>query len=302
MITWPTAAVLSAAVFAVINVIDSHVISRRIPSLRAYMLPIGTIHLYYGIGFLFLFPFSTTIDTWHLAAGIGAGLLRIGSAIIMFYFLQKEEVARIIPVIYTYPIFVALLAMPLLGEALSGLQWLAVVIVVAGAVIVSIRQRSSGGPIWLGKAFFGLLGSSVLLAFSDLSGKYALEHLSFWNMVTINTFCIAGVFYLIALRPAVVRQIKNMPGRNGTLGLIMCNEVLTPIGLVLASWALANGPASLVSTITSSRPIFVYVYALILNLVVPKFLVNFTTGAAMKVFQLIATAMIVAGIAIIYLS
>ncbi|MCJ7604515.1 MAG: hypothetical protein MUO19_00580, partial [Dehalococcoidales bacterium] len=118
----------------------------------------------------------------------------------------------------------------------------------------------------------------------------------------VNTLCIAGVFYLISLRPAVIQQVKAMPGRNGTLGLILFNEVMVPVGLVLAAWALANGPASLVSTITSSRPIFVYVYAFILNLVVPRFLLNSGAGAAMKIFQLIATAMIVAGIAIIYLS
>ncbi|MCJ7605821.1 MAG: EamA family transporter, partial [Dehalococcoidales bacterium] len=287
MITWPTAAVLSAAVFAVINIIDSHLIARRLPSLKAFMLPVGTIELCFGLVFLFLFPFPAGIDAWPLTVGIGSGILRIASGIIMIYFLKKEEVARIIPVVYTYPIFVALLAMPLLGEALSGLQWLAVVIVVAGAVIVSFRQRSSGTSIWPGKAFFGLLGSSILLAAADLSGKYALDYLSYWNMACVNTLCIAGVFYLISLRPAVIQQVRAMPGRNGTLGLILFNEVMVPVGLVLAAWALANGPASLVSTITSSRPIFVYVYAFILNLVVPRFLLNSGASAAMKIFQLI---------------
>lgn len=302
MITWPTAAVLSAAVFAVINIIDSHLIARRLPDLKTFMLPVGTIELCFGLALLFLFPFPEGIDAWPLAVGIGSGTLRIVSAIIMIYFLKKEEVARVIPVVYTYPIFVALLAMPLLGEALSGLQWLAVVIVVAGAVIVSFRQRSPGTSMWPGKAFFGLLGSAILLAVADLSGKYALDYLSFWNMAGINTLCITGVFYLISLRPAVIRQVISMPGRNGTLGLILFNETMVPVGLVLAAWALANGPASLVSTITSSRPIFVYVFAFILNLVVPRFLLNSGAGVAMKIFQLVATAMIVAGIAIIYLS
>ena len=40
--------------------------------------------------------------------------------------MHREEVTRVVPVIGTYPVFVALFAIPLLGERLSGLQWLAV--------------------------------------------------------------------------------------------------------------------------------------------------------------------------------
>ena len=67
-------------------------------------------------------------------------------------------------------------------------------------------------------------------------------------------------------------------------------------------WALSRGPVSLVSTIISSRPVFVVIYATILNYTLPHFLVKSTTSKAMLVFRLIATAMIVGGISIIYIS
>jgi len=66
-------------------------------------------------------------------------------------------------------------------------------------------------------------------------------------------------------------------------------------------WAMERGPVSLVSTISSSRPIFVVIYALILSRVSPMFL-EWRRGKVMLALRLIATAMIVSGIAIIYLT
>jgi hypothetical protein len=58
---------------------------------------------------------------------------------------------------------------------------------------------------------------------------------------------------------------------------------------------------SLVSTIASSRPIFVVIYALILSRTSPMFL-EWQSGKGMLALRLIAIAMIVSGIAIIYLT
>jgi len=58
---------------------------------------------------------------------------------------------------------------------------------------------------------------------------------------------------------------------------------------------------SLVSTILSSRPIFVVMFAFILSRILPTFL-EWQPGKGMLALRLIATVMIVGGITIIYLS
>lgn len=58
----------------------------------------------------------------------------------------------------------------------------------------------------------------------------------------------------------------------------------------LAKRALSREPVSLVSTIISSRPIFVVIYAIVLNYTLPHFLVKSTTSKAMLVSRFIATA------------
>jgi drug/metabolite transporter (DMT)-like permease len=301
-VSWTSIAILSAATYGVITTIDSHLISKRMPGLRAFLLPLSIMHLVYGLLFFYLFPFPDGIGLWPLTVAFGSAIIRIAGATIMIYFLKKEEISRVVPVVYTYPIFVALIAAPLLGESITYLQWLAIVIVVAGAIIVSFRQSPVGAAVWPGKPFLALIGSSLLLAMADITSKYALAYFSFWNMFSVNAFCIFGIFFSTSLRPHVLRQLRDMEHRNRSLGLMAFNETLTPIAITSSYWALSRGPVSLVSTIVSSRPVFVVIYAFVLNRFLPHFLVKSATGKLMLVLRLVATAMIVSGIAIIYLT
>ena len=92
-----------------------------------------------------------------------------------------------------------------------------------------------------------------------------------------------------------------MPRRGSSLALLFMNETLEPIGIILSYLAIQLGPVSLVSTIIGTRPLFVVIYSLVLGRLFPGFLVRFTTDK-MLVFRLLATLLIFAGIAIIYLT
>lgn len=298
---WASVAILSAATFAVVNTIDSHLLSKRMPGLRAFLLPVGIFHLTYGLLSFYLFPLPEGVGILPVLVAVASGILRATAATIMLYNLQREEVSRVIPVVYTYPIFVAIIAVPLLGETLAYLQWLAIIIVVAGAVMVSVRQSPSGSTIWLGKPLLLLFSSSLFFAMADITSKYALAYISFWNMFSLTAFCISGIFLLVSLRPHILTQLSNMKRRNSAIALLAFNETLAPTAVVLLFWALEGGLVSLVSTIASSRPIFVVIFALILSRILPGFL-EWQPGKGMLALRLVATAMIVGGIAIIYLT
>ncbi len=301
-VDWTSIAIFSAAIFAAVNVIDAHLIAKRMPGLRAFLLPLVIIHAFYALLVLQLFPFPAGIGWWPLTVAFGSTIIRLLGVTVMLYYMKKEEVSRIVPIVYSYPVFVALIAMPLLGESLSSVQWLAIVIVVAGAATVSFRRSPLGSMQWLGKAFFALLGSSLLFALADIGSKYALNHVSFWNMFSVNGFCLFGVFSLIAFRPHVFRQLKNMKRRNRTLALQLFNETLAPLAIVTLYWALSLGPVSLVSALVGTRPVFVAVYALVLGRFLPDTLLRSDSTRKMAVLRLGAIVMMFGGIAIIYLT
>jgi len=299
--SWVDTAILGAATLGLVNVIDSHLISKRMPSLRAFLLPVSIIHLTYGSVLFILFPLPGDIGTWPLVVAIASGILRAIAITLMLYTMKSEEVSRIIPVVHTYPVFVAIMAAPLLGETLHYLQWLAIIIVVAGAVMVSARKSPTGSTTWLGRTFLILFGASLLMAVADIASKYALGYISPWNMYCIGMFCVCGIFLLLSARPHVLKELGSMKQRGSALGLLAFNETLALIGIMLSLWAMKRGPVSLVSTIVGSRPIFVVIFALILSRISPMFL-EWQPGRGALALRLMATAMIIGGIAIIYLT
>jgi len=301
-VDWVSLAVLGAAALGVVNILDSHLISKRMPSFRAFLLLVGAIMLVYGLVVFYLRPLPEGVGTWPMVVAVTSAVFRMASVTIMLYTLRTEEVSRVIPVFYIYPVFVAIMAVPLLGEMLSSLQWLAIVIVVAGAVMVSAKRKPGGTITWLGKSFLLLFGAGLLMAIADVASKYALDYISFWNMYWVSAFCMSGIFLLISLRPQVLRELGNMRRRSSSMGLLALNETLAVTGIILIFWAMQNGPVSLVSTITGSRPIFVLVFAFILSRFRSGFLLEGQSGKGTLLLRLIATAMIVGGIAIIYVA
>ena len=299
--SWVNTAILSAAILGVVNIIDSHLLSKRMPGLRAFLLPVGIVHLIYSWILFTLFPLPEGTTLWPVLVAVASGMLRTAAATIMLYTMRREEVSRVIPIVYTYPIFVAIMAVPLLGESLYYLEWLAIVIVVAGAVMISVKPSPSGAVTWLSQPLLLLFGSSLFFATADIASKYALAYISFWNMSWLGGFCLSGIFLLVSIRPHILRQWGNIKRRNSALGLLAFNETLAMGGILLLLWSIERGTVSLVSTIIGSRPIFVVMFALLLSRVSPMFL-EWQPGKGMLALRLVATAMIVGGITIIYLT
>jgi drug/metabolite transporter (DMT)-like permease len=299
-VNWVSIAILSAAVLGTVNIIDSHLLSRRMPSLASFLLPVGTIALIYGLVLLILFPIPEGTSQLTLLVALASGFLRSVAIVIMLYTMRREEISRIIPVVHTYPVLVAIMAIPILGESLVFLQWLAVIIVVAGAVMVSIRKGSAGKGTWLGKSFALLICSSLLMAAANIASKYALAYISPWNMFCLSAFCISLLFLPLSLRLSTFNQLRQIQHQGLVLPLLIFNETLALAGVMLALWAIKQGPVSLVAPILGTRPIFVFMSALILSRISPMFLEWHWTRATLAL-RFVAIAMIVAGVAIIHL-
>jgi len=298
---WTNTAILSAAILGMVNIIDSHLISKRMPSIRAFLIPLSIIHLTAGLIVFYLFPLPEGIGRLPVLVAVASGVIRTAAASIMLYMLKREDVARVIPVVYTYPIFVAIIAIPLLGETLHYLEWLAVIAVVAGAVIVAAEHSISGSADKMGKPFLFLFVSSLLMAVADISAKYSLAHISFWNLFSLVSFSMSGIFLLFSIRPHVLRELREMKRKRVAIGFFAFSETMAPIGIVLSYWAMQRGPVSLVSAIIGSRPVFVAIYSLILGMIFPGFLIRSTIKRTL-VLRLIATALIFGGISMIYLT
>ena len=298
---WVSSAVLSTAILGMVHVIDSHLISKRMPSFKAYLLVVGIFIFLVSITSAFFFPLPPNISVWPLSMAVVSGITRAASVIIMLYLMKKEEVSVVIPIANTYPIFVALIAIPTLNETMNSLQWMAIVIVVFGVLLTSVRLHTGTQITWLGKPLILLTVSSILWAVSDIMTKYALEYISAWNMYWISHLILPLVFFSISFRPSVFREIMNFQKRNSSVIMLALNETMAVAALILFYWSMQRGPVSLVSTVYSSRPLFVFIYAVIISRL-SSFLLEEHTGRSTLLLRFIAISLIVGGIIIIYLT
>jgi len=300
-LSWITLAVLSAAVMGVISIFDAHMIQRRMPGWQSFLLGISLYTFVYTTVLLFVIPVPVGVPAAGWIAAVAAGILRGIAFALMLRMMQREEVTRVVPVVGVYPVFVALLAIPLLGEQLSGWQWGAVVFAVSGTVLISVKRGGGrGGPI-LTRTFWTLLLSAAVLALSDIGNKYALAVLPTWNVYTVSTFFLALVFSVITLRRKYLRELWGMPRRGLNHFLVIINVAIAMVGIWLTFEAMSVGPVSLVATILGSRHVFVFVYGLIIARFFREF-IDWKGDRRALLLRFLATLMISGGIALIYLN
>jgi len=298
--TWANAALLSASVMALVSILDSHLVSKRFPSVRSFLLPVGLMHLVYGVTMWSVFPLPAGVDVSLVRVAVLSSCLRTGAVVIMLDSLRHREVSSVIPVVYAYPMFVAVMAFILLGERLTWLQWGAVGIVGSGAVMISLGRELSRSDIGRPGAALPFL-CSLLLAAADVTSKQAPYQLTFWHLFWVQASVMGGAFVLCSLRRTVLAEIGALADRWRALRLLALNELIAPVGIVLSYWAMAHGPVSLVSALLSSRPLLVLLFALALSRGASDFLL-WNKGRRLLVTKVVATAMIVGGVAIIKMS
>lgn len=270
------------------------------PSLWNYLLPVGTVQLLFGLIILWIFPLPEKIETTPLLTAFGVGLVNSLAVVLMLNTMQREEVSRIIPVVNTSPIFVAIMAVPLLNEKLGYQEWLAIILAVAGAMLISLRWDTGGKKIRLSRSLIPLLFSSLLFATVNIGTKYVLNHISYWNMFSISTFCFGAVYIPLSLRPSILRQFKDLPQIGQSMALLVVNELIAAVAIVFSFLAISNGPVSIASTIMNTRPAFVFLFALVISRFFPDLLNERLTRSVMLI-RFAAIALIVSGVALLTL-
>jgi drug/metabolite transporter (DMT)-like permease len=300
-VLWIIASLSTAIIFTGANFFDSYMLSKKMPSLASYILPVGIIQFLIGMVLLVFFPLSHNAGLIHLLAAFGSGFFNAFSYVILLNYLRKGEVSRVVPVITSSPIFIALLSMPLLGEILGFWQWFAVVATVFGTVLISLRRDDGGNKTRLDKSFFILLAAAVMSAMSSVGYKYALETMSFWNMFSVNGICVVTVILFFTLRKSTFQELKTLIQRNQKMGLLIGNQLFAAIGGVLGFVAIANGPVALASTLMNIRPAFVFIFSLVIGRFYPN-LLNERMNRSTILVKLVGIALITGGVVIIGLS
>ena len=252
--------------FAIIIVADKLLLSTYLPNTRTLFFLVGVIQVVMATTILLIEPWHSSPSGSILTIGTVSGITWIAGLILMFYGISRLEVSRVIAIYHTYPVFVGVLAVVFLNEHLSVVAWLAILVTICGAALVAMGQSYSeqnDGPLII----YGIVViGSLLTAIANVTYKYALDGLEFWDINALRAFCAGLISIIVGWHPKTISDLRSLSSSPIGIGIFVCAEVIgAPVAMILMFAALSAGPASLVSTLISIRPLFVLFIAGLLS-------------------------------------
>lgn len=200
-----------------------------------------------------------------------SGILYMGAMLFYLRAIQSEEASVVAPLFQASTLFTFLLGYFFLHEKLGASQLLGGGLIVGGALDLSLRggleiRRFKTRLILL------MLAATFVLALSTVLFKFFAVRDDFWT-TTFWTFAGEGLFGAALLaRPGYRRQFAALFRRNpgAVIGINAANELINLGAGLGVRYAALLAPVALVSAISSTTTLFVFVFGILLTLFFPR--------------------------------
>jgi drug/metabolite transporter (DMT)-like permease len=257
------------------NVVDNHFSNNLFPNLST-LLFFGTI-----VNILFL-PIIAFLDPPQtLSYSLLAVVFAISFVNVMYQFpyywaLRHADTSIVISLFFFGFIFIPILAYFIVGERLAVLQYFGFVLIIISALLLTFDVRK----LRFNRAFFLMIGVSLLLAVQTILYKYAFDAGASWGSVvtasTIFDIFISGVV-MLTVNPLWEIALDFQKIR-GNLKLFFLQQGLEWGGNASGSFAVSVLPATVARGIVSTQPFFVLVYALLFGRAFPHMFKELVDG------------------------
>jgi drug/metabolite transporter (DMT)-like permease len=289
MLLWAELSLLAAVIWATVSILDKYIIDKLAKN--------PNVSLIFWISFGLLA--SAAICAFHglpPLSYVNTGLAIISGIFLvlfsLFYYqaVKIEEISRVVPMTYLIPLFVLVLAAIFLGEIFTPTIYLGIALLVIGAVMISMKKAE----FRIGKAFALMIISSLAFSVTAVISKYLLGFMDFWTMFSYTR--IGTIIPLIPLLYLNYRDVLLVFRERGARALVIISstEILDALALLIFSFALSIGFATLANALLSLQSFFVFLIAIILSLFWPKILKE-EMGNSTLIVKFVAIALMFIG-------
>lgn len=195
--------------------------------------------------------------------------------IAMFFYLRalQEEEASVIALLFqSGPLFTYALAYIFLHERLSVWQILGGALIVGAAALVSFEAGGAGKRRIKARLVLLMLACAFALAVNSVIFKYFAIRDEFWS-TTFWVFVGEAVFGAVLLAiPSYYKQFIGMFAKHpgAVIAINGANELINLGGGLAVRFASLLGPLAIVQAITSTTPLFVFLFGVALTLFWPR--------------------------------
>jgi drug/metabolite transporter (DMT)-like permease len=296
---WLLLIVFVGILFAIVNILDKHVISHDIRNPYFNVVYTSFIaFLLYTI--ITIFSGSFVLDIFNVFSFLGGACFGI-AAFFYYYSIKKEEVSRVMPLLSLNILFVLIFSVIFLKEVLSLSNYIAVFFLFIGNFLISIKKiekerikklisKSTISLVILATLFFALRTIFVRYSTSNINFLQTL----FW--FGLGQFFAAFLIYVFSKHKVNFRNKKFLEGIK-YLTVLVCIDV---IGMFLFIYVVSIAPAvSYVPAIGNSLQDFlVFLFATLATIFKPKFVKEKISKKAL-IIKFIAIVFIGLGIILI---
>ncbi len=218
---------------------DSHVATalRTVVVLIFSWVMVGITGSFHGIA-----DISTKSLIFLLLSGLATG----ASWLCYFRALQLGDVNKVVPIDKSSGVLTILFACLFLGEPLTWLKAIAILLIAAGTMLMIQKKESAsktGKPTWL---IYALL-SAVFAALTSILAKIGIEGISSNLATAIRTCVVLCMSWVVVLATGKAHAVRSVPAKE--LIFIVLSGFATGASWLCYYKALSEGPAGAVVSI-----------------------------------------------------
>lgn len=247
----------------------------------------------------FFQPGAVALDHESMVVIAASGILYMSAIYFYLQALQTEEASTIAPFFQAAGVFGLILGYFILGEKISYLQIIGVLLIIAGSVILSFRFGQGTSQVKK-KLVILMLFCALAISLSSLIFKFFAVRDEFWTTTFWNFFgqALFGVILMLAAENR--KQFSEMIHANAgaLLSVNVANELINLGGNLGVRYTLLLAPLGVVQAISSTTSFFVLFFGVILSLFFPNLArEEISIGNLMQ--KIIAATLVVAGVLLI---
>ena len=264
---WFVGALISTLLFAVVSILDKRLVGTLFPSYHTFIIAFGLLQFPIAAVLLpFALPGAGFENGEGVAWALGSGFLWAIGLSLFFYGLSIEEVSRAAPMQSITPVITAVVAVVLFDDIVSASQWIGIIIVVGGAVMINLRKVDGRYRIARGKAFAVLLLAAFALGLAFIVSDEATDRLNVGATQSLRALGIGIGVLVLTWRPRHTRPLFAALQNRRTASLMFMSEgLMAPTAAYIFVYALSVGSVSLVTTVTATRALAILVLSLALS-------------------------------------